>query len=199
MKHPDNAYAAVLYDALRPDPFYRNLEAAHPDPAASRDAMLRYYALSIQEAAEFGRLAESSEEASGISVWSLPLPEDRQVAKSQAKQRAITEAMGRECAALYTQIAMHMAEREKALGLGAHWYLSILGVAPERQGQGLGRALLLPVLEDADRAQVGTYLTTFTPRNIPFYQRLGYRAAGSFPEPATGAAYHILSRPPGGA
>ena len=61
------------------------------------------------------------------------------------------------------------------------WYLSILGVSPSSQGQGLGVKLLLPTLAEADVANVPTYLETFSPRNIPFYARDWLRSCRRIP------------------
>ena len=47
--------------------------------------------------------------------------------------------------------------------------LSIIGILPEFQGQGFGGGLVGPVLNRADQSGVPTYLETFTPRNITFY------------------------------
>jgi ribosomal protein S18 acetylase RimI-like enzyme len=56
-----------------------------------------------------------------------------------------------------------------------HYYLSILGVDPSRQGQGLGSALLRPMLRRCDEEAVGAYLETSTERNVRFYSRHGFR------------------------
>jgi GNAT superfamily N-acetyltransferase len=56
-----------------------------------------------------------------------------------------------------------------------HWYLSVLGTEPARQGQGLGSAVLQPVLDECDRLEIGAYLETGTERNVQFYTRHGFR------------------------
>jgi ribosomal protein S18 acetylase RimI-like enzyme len=56
-----------------------------------------------------------------------------------------------------------------------HWYLAILGTAPEAQGQGLGSAVLAPVLTRCDEDGVGAYLESSKERNIAFYARHGFR------------------------
>ena len=183
-------YSEVLFDALRADPFYRTLEQASP----GRDAMLRYYDLSIAEGARWGRLCLPEKGSFGISVWSLPLgPEDAR-RKSAAKKQALVNAMGRECAACFARIEANMAVHEGALDLHDHYYLSILGVSPKEQGRGLGGSLLRPVLDEADAKGIPSYLTTFSPRNISFYERMGFHSAGAFPEPETGGDFHILIR-----
>jgi ribosomal protein S18 acetylase RimI-like enzyme len=59
-----------------------------------------------------------------------------------------------------------------------HWYLSTIGVAPARQRAGLGRALIRPMLERADREQAITYLETFKPDNVAYYERFGFAVTG---------------------
>ena len=191
------SYAALLYNALRPDPFYRTLEAAFPEREAARDAMLRYYDLSIAEAAVWGHLG-MAEGTEGISVWSVPLDAEQSRQKAEAKRTALVAAMGTACAQTFAAIEENMARHEAAMDLSDHWYLSILAVAPDQQGRGKGASLLDPVLAQADKAGVSSYLTTFTPRNISFYKRMGYRDMGGFAEPITQSDFHILVRPPAG-
>jgi GNAT superfamily N-acetyltransferase len=56
-----------------------------------------------------------------------------------------------------------------------HYFLEYLGVEPGFQGRGLGSAILRRLAVDADTAGVGCYLETATPRNLPLYQRFGFR------------------------
>jgi GNAT superfamily N-acetyltransferase len=56
-----------------------------------------------------------------------------------------------------------------------HWYLAILGTDPAAQGQGLGSAMLGPVLEECDRDGVPAYLESSKERNIDFYGRHGFK------------------------
>lgn len=55
-----------------------------------------------------------------------------------------------------------------------HWYLATLGTAPERQGQGVGAALLQPALALADRGGMPAYLESSKERNVSFYARFGF-------------------------
>jgi ribosomal protein S18 acetylase RimI-like enzyme len=56
-----------------------------------------------------------------------------------------------------------------------HWYLAVLGTDPAAQGQGLGSAVLAPVLERCDADGVSVYLESSKERNIAFYARHGFR------------------------
>ena len=56
-----------------------------------------------------------------------------------------------------------------------HWYLLYLGVTPDRQGQGIGSALLQPILARAETEALPCYLETGTARNVGFYERHGFQ------------------------
>jgi ribosomal protein S18 acetylase RimI-like enzyme len=56
-----------------------------------------------------------------------------------------------------------------------HWYLAVLGTEPSRQGEGIGSALLEPVLADCDENDVPAYLESSKESNIAFYSRHGFR------------------------
>jgi GNAT superfamily N-acetyltransferase len=60
-----------------------------------------------------------------------------------------------------------------------HWYLGVLSTLPERQGQGLGTAVLQPILERCDADGVPAYLESSNPRNLTLYRRHGFVETGS--------------------
>jgi ribosomal protein S18 acetylase RimI-like enzyme len=55
-----------------------------------------------------------------------------------------------------------------------HWYLDLLGVAPEHQGRGVGRALLSDLLVRVDAVGAASYLETDRRENLAFYESAGY-------------------------
>lgn len=59
-----------------------------------------------------------------------------------------------------------------------HWYLVALSVRPERQRRGLGRRLLEPILERADRDGLPCWLETADPTNVGYYERFGFEVFG---------------------
>jgi GNAT superfamily N-acetyltransferase len=56
-----------------------------------------------------------------------------------------------------------------------HLYLAVLGVDPERQGQGVGSRLIQPGLDLCDREGLPAYLETGKEANLAFYGRHGFR------------------------
>ncbi|WP_338700344.1 GNAT family N-acetyltransferase [Streptomyces sp. Q6] len=61
----------------------------------------------------------------------------------------------------------------------AHVYLWMIGVVPGRQGEGLGTALMAPVLERCDREGLPVYLEASNPRSRALYERLGFVCTGT--------------------
>lgn len=59
-----------------------------------------------------------------------------------------------------------------------HWYLSMIGVDPARQGMGLGSALLKAGLARVDADHLPAYLESSHPRNVPLYERFGFEVMG---------------------
>ena len=68
--------------------------------------------------------------------------------------------------------------------IAADFATSILGVEPERQGQGVGGALIQQMLGHITAAGELCYLDTLEAHNVPFYERHGFRVVteGDMPE-----------------
>jgi RimJ/RimL family protein N-acetyltransferase len=60
----------------------------------------------------------------------------------------------------------------------AHEYLWMIGVTPERQGAGIGTALVQHVLDRCDREGLPAYLEASNARSRALYERLGFELAG---------------------
>ena len=187
-------YAEALYDALAEDAFYTTMEQSVAEPAQRREALLRYLDYSMREADEFGILHFPQTHQHGVAIWSIPLEVERAAECKQRKAEFLQNHMGADSAATYDSIVAFMSRQSERLVDAQAWYLSITGVLPAWQNQGLGSALIEATLAEADQAGVATFLETFVTRNEPFYQRLGYRVAGRFFEPTIASNYALMVR-----
>lgn len=79
-----------------------------------------------------------------------------------------------------------------------HWYLPLLGVDPDLHGRGFGAHLLAPALERCDRDGLPAYLETAKERNLPFYERHGFRVSKQIALPRSGPPLWLMWREPGG-
>lgn len=59
-----------------------------------------------------------------------------------------------------------------------HWYLDLLGVAPDARRRGFGGALLHGWLEQVDADCAASYLETDRRENVAFYEGRGYAIVG---------------------
>jgi GNAT superfamily N-acetyltransferase len=75
------------------------------------------------------------------------------------------------------------------------WFLDAVAVAPAAQGQGLGRALVRHGLERARADDCPAFLETGTPRNVPFYQSLGFQIVDEQQAPDGGPTIWFMQTP----
>ena len=187
-------FLPALATALLPDPFYQALTVDSPDPGHQGKVLESYFAYSFEEGCRTGKVVVAPSEADGAAIWLLPRTDRVQSQESRQKASFLTQLLGERGSLNYHSIVDFMSPlAEKHVPANA-WYLSIIGVSPSSQGQGLGVKLLLPTLAEADVANVPTYLETFSPRNIPFYARLGYEVVAEYLEPVTRSTYSIMCR-----
>lgn len=73
---------------------------------------------------------------------------------------------------------------EKHHPVEPHWYLEAIGTVPESRGQGIGPAVLTPVLDRCDDGRLPAYLESSNPQNIAFYERHGFVTMPLFDLPA---------------
>jgi ribosomal protein S18 acetylase RimI-like enzyme len=77
-----------------------------------------------------------------------------------------------------------------------HFYLLALGVEPEYQGRGVGTSLMRPVLERCDRERIPAYLESSKERNVPLYERNGFRVTEEMVVPNGGPKIWLMWRDP---
>jgi ribosomal protein S18 acetylase RimI-like enzyme len=98
------------------------------------------------------------------------------------------------------QAVDHVAETlHRTHAPGAHWYLWVIGVEPERQGKGVAGRLMRPVFEQADRDQFRCYLETHKESNVRVYERYGFRVVSQTPVPGHPLTVWAMLRSPNAA
>ncbi|MGZ4610784.1 GNAT family N-acetyltransferase [Oryzihumus sp.] len=109
-------------------------------------------------------------EGDAVSMWDppgglyVPPTEDRWA----AVQRLFTDEERRRWQVFDASMSVPAAA-------APYWYLGVLATSPDRQRQGLGRAVLAPMLAAADRTALPIYLETASSANVRFYAALGFR------------------------
>ena len=113
-----------------------------------------------------------------VAVW---LPPDVELARPEDYQAAAAIVA-------WHSTPDHAAEVFQAIGAaGGHrpdspnWQLMYVGVAPSAQGRGEGQQALAGTLAICDAQGFPAYLHSTNPRNVSFYERLGFRVLAEVP------------------
>jgi GNAT superfamily N-acetyltransferase len=185
----------ALVESLCHDPFYVAITEGHgADEARRSETLRRYFDYSMSEGARLGRCVQSFHDAPAAAVWLLPPSSEQAAAEASAKAAFIRSALEPEGVENYHRIIDFMASRSRPIVSRAAWYLSIVGVAPNAQGQGVGGRLIRATLAEADQVGASSFLETYSRRNLHFYERLGFSVVASHEEPITKSQYWIMQR-----
>ena len=168
-----SAAAASLARAFQDDPLQTHV---FPDPVERAARSPAHFLPLLEYGLRFGTVLTTAGEPTGAAVW-LP-PGDAYVTDKRAAAAGLDrlpELLGAEAATRFFAALSAVEPYHRTDVSVDHWYALVVGVEPAAQGRGLGRALLAPILEQADLHGVPCYLETAQPRNIGFYEHLGFR------------------------
>lgn len=76
-----------------------------------------------------------------------------------------------------------------------HWYLPLLGVDPLHHSRGFGSELMKHALERCDRESNTAYLESSNRKNIPFYERHGFKLLGTIQVGSSPQIFPMLRKP----
>lgn len=109
---------------------------------------------------------------SGAALWLPPGIGPDEEALMAVLERTLPESVKRAAFAVFEKMGGYHPKEP-------HWYLPLIGVAPARQGMGHGSALLQRALLQSDKDGTPAYLESSNPRNIPLYERHGFKLLGT--------------------
>jgi GNAT superfamily N-acetyltransferase len=170
-----SAITTALARGFFEDPVF---EWIFPNPDRRRravPAMLEHFAYA------YARHGETylTEDASGAALW---LPAGRQLFTGDEEVEfagRLEAATGEDAGRLFELLELFDEHHPD----GTYWTLQLMAVVPESQGQGIGSALIAPVLVRCDLEQAPAYLEATSERSVPFYERHGFRVIGEISPP----------------
>jgi GNAT superfamily N-acetyltransferase len=80
-----------------------------------------------------------------------------------------------------------------------HWWLAAVGTRPSARRQGLGVAVVTPVLQRCDAEELPAAVAVHTWANVRWLRRLGFAVVESTDTTDDALPLYVLVRPPGGA
>jgi ribosomal protein S18 acetylase RimI-like enzyme len=165
--------AAVLTHAFEHDPIYGNL---FPNANERQRALSALWSALITYNLRYGEVY-TTPEVYGVASWIRPGQTDttlwRHLRTGMALPRAVMKFKSKP-RQRFLRVLSFLDDLHKQAIQQPHWYLWALGVAPDHQGQGIGRKLIQPVFDHADKTGLACYLETETESNVAFYQRRGF-------------------------
>jgi GNAT superfamily N-acetyltransferase len=178
--------AAALAAAFYVDPVFRWLA---PDDHR-RSAILPAYFGAVIEAYLTHGETYADNELVGAALWATPGIDP--IAADPVYVPRLHEIAGPDAPRLFEIIERFEAQAPRK----PHYHLQFLGVRPERQGAGLGAALMKPVLDRCDRDGVPAYVEATSDRNRALYERHRFRATAGIPLPGDGPTVWCMWRDP---
>jgi GNAT superfamily N-acetyltransferase len=180
----ENRAIAVLALAFGSDPMAR---WAWPDPHQYLSTCYPFFRAMGGAAFEHGT-AFVAPDYLGASLWLPPGVSADEKVLMEMMQRTVAAELHEDMFAVFEQMAgYHPSE--------PHWYLPLIGVDPMHQGKGIGVGLMRPALEACDRDGVPAYLESSNPRNISFYERLGFTVLGTIQSGSSPEVTPMVRRP----
>ena len=184
--------AGVLARAFAHDPFYSYLAGDAPERnQRMKDGwtgILRFGSAHLAH-------TYTTDDRAGVAIWLPPGYRGPSVLDSLRQMPALARLAGWRRLRTVGDAVAALEERRHHHVPHPHFYLSALGVEPERQGTGTGTALMKPVLEHADRDGTPAYLETATARNVLLYERLGFDVVEEMDVPRTDVRGWLMLRP----
>ncbi|MEU0156212.1 GNAT family N-acetyltransferase [Micromonospora fulviviridis] len=159
------ALLPVLAEAFSTGPV---AEWAVPKPADRLAVFTGYFRFMLDLGMRHGRV-DTTTDLSGAAIW---YRRDETPSVLPDHVFGLEEATGPYAPKFLLLDAMFEARHPRM----PHAYLAYIGVAPTRQGHGVGSALLTEAHEDIDAENLPAYLEASDPRNRNLYQRHGYQA-----------------------
>lgn len=148
-----------------------------PDADRRPDQIRWLFGKCAQYAIRHGR-AYTTDDVRGFSVWLAPGDPDMRITRLlQLGIAAAPLKLGLASLARFMKFSRVKDRLHHKTAPGPHWYLLMIGVDPDKQGGGLGRALVNPVLEEADKANLPCYLETAVEQNTKIFSKYGFTTA----------------------
>lgn len=176
------ALAQVLTRAFARDPFISYLAG----DAAQRDQRMQAGWTAILRFAS-ARLLDTwtTDDHAGVAIWVPPGRKGSTALESVRLMPALGRLAGWRRLRSVSEAVTTLERRRHHHCPQQHFYLSALGVEPERQGQGIGSALMKPVLDRCDAEIIPAYLETAGTRNVQLYERHGFKVVEELTLPRT--------------
>lgn len=179
--------AQVLADAFENDPVMRWYI---PDDTRYRRQASRMFSWYVRRRIRYGA-AFCTADLRSVVLWDDPDHVNMTVSERLSEAAMSTVVFGSIVGRAARGAALLKAHHPQF----PHWYLHMMGVAPELRGRGVGSLLLQAVLTRCDREGTRAYLEASSPRKPPLYERHGFEVVEEVRFPEGPTCFAMVRRP----
>ena len=187
--------AEALASAFLHDPMW---SVVLPDEATRADAFRPMWKALIDFTRVYGEVY-TTDGVEGAACWVAPGNTKMSVWKMLRTGFGLPRSMMRlpeDARQRFFGMMRFIDKHHGELMTGPHWYLWVLGVAPENQRRGIGSRLMAPTLQRAVEEGIPCYLETQTEGNVAFYRNLGFDVLREEREPVGDLPIWFMARRP---
>ncbi|MBA7626092.1 hypothetical protein ES703_33532 [subsurface metagenome] len=183
----------ILSKAFHHDPLFNYII---PDSKERSKTITHLFQHVVKYCIRYGEVYSSSN-LECISVW-FPPKDSYYTTWKAIKTGALTLPLKVKWKYLTLQNKFHKFSDSlhKKLVPYPHWYLSVIGVDPNRQGEGLGSHLISTTIKRIDKEHKPIYLETNLEKNVEIYKHFGFHVLKKVKIPGTKIFQWCLLRNP---
>ncbi len=186
----------VLGRAFFDDPL---MEYILPDADSRSDKVTWFLRTGARYGQLFGEVHTTPESVDGAACWIPPGEADMTLFRmARAGMLLVPFKLGLGAFRRFLKVNDYIEELHKRDMPEDHWYLMILGVDTEKQGQGVGSSLVAPMLARAEAEGLPCYLETMKEINVAFYEKHGFQVVVEDDLPGGGPHFWTMKRLPRG-
>jgi ribosomal protein S18 acetylase RimI-like enzyme len=179
-----NAAIGAIVAAFRGDPV---AQWFYPDPRRYGETMPSFVGV-FARAAFAHDSAYCSDDYSAAALWLPPGVHPDENALAAIIDTSIPKPSQAAVTALLEQMERRHPDEP-------HWYLPMIGVAPEKQRHGYGSALLTAALARCDAEDTLAYLEASSIKSVPLYERHGFQVVGRIQVASSPPLFSMVRKP----
>ena len=161
-----------------------------PEDSQRIPTMERFFEFTLQSMLPPLGAVWTTEDRAGVAGW-LPHQPAQEPDADESSTSALDEIFGRD--AWMVQAILRVQQEHQPAE--QHHYLQFMGTRPDRQGSGIGTALMSAGLAWCDADSLPAYLDASSPLSRDFYIRFGFSVVDTFEVPDGPRFWHMLRAP----
>jgi len=164
----------TLASAFAHDPMFQWVVGVDADVSVESKLRIFFDAMAKLALRRDDHLVFTTDDGAGAAVW---LPPNGWKMSTAETLRALP-AMVRAFNTKTPRMIGAFDAVEKVHPASEHYFLEAIGTKADTQGQGVGTAVITPMLERCDVEGMPAYLESSNQQNVPFYRRHGFEVTG---------------------